>query len=172
MAKKPPKDVPTPPAQAETPPAPADTADAADVTQSQASEARDITRETEQELAKTEVAAPPATPERWTQPAVGSKENPTASVGRIVHVHSPAWEGPRAGIIVGTQGVAVDSPVQYVCVNVFFDGGRDELLIQQCRARPEGNTFQSTPIIVNPDEAEAARERFSFVWWATWPPRV
>lgn len=62
-----------------------------------------------------------------------SKTVPT--VGRIIHVYSPDWEGPRPAMVVGVN------PDGSCNVNVQCDGEVDKGLLAMVRSRDSGNTF-------------------------------
>jgi len=101
----------------------------------------------------------------------------TLSVGRIVHVYSSRWSGPRPGIIVGVERLAAGESEPRANVNVFLDGTRDAEILQLFRLRSTGNTIASM-LINSPansdDRIQALRENQPSnnggVFWAEWPP--
>lgn len=62
------------------------------------------------------------------------------TVGRVVHVYSTVWAGPRPGIVVdaGEGGRCT--------VNVFADGVRDRSYLAALRRAETGNTFRDVPV--------------------------
>ncbi len=97
------------------------------------------------------------------------------SVGRILHVYSSLWRGPRPGIVVNAFP---DAP-SIANVNVFLDGYNDAGVLAEIRQRPSGNTFPSCPVL-EPQTGEgqraAAADRYrqpdGFFAFAEWPPYV
>jgi hypothetical protein len=110
------------------------------------------------------------------------------SVGRIVHVYSDQWAGPRPGIVVGgpfeESRPFTDGFGQFVNVNVFLDGANDPSALAACRAATCGNTLCSVPLFdelkqedrvelmaVAPDQFGSNANGIRRAW-AEWPPRV
>lgn len=99
---------------------------------------------------------------------------PICSVGRIVHVYSPEWEGHRPGMIVGDPVGAGDLDGQYFesCnVNVFLDGFRDGVALEEARSRRHGNTLCHVPVFESMPSVVFGGVR-AFLRYAVWPPRV
>lgn len=85
------------------------------------------------------------------------------SVGRILHVYSDLWSGPRPGMVVngpwdephqpvpgpGEQVMTFNGP--HVNVNCFADGANDREWLAQLRASPSGNTLPSVPVFDLPE---------------------
>lgn len=78
-----------------------------------------------------------------TPPDVFSKpqSKTMASCGRVVHVYSNRWRGPRPGLVICGWGVS--GTHQLINVNVMLDGANDTKVLAEFRARPDGNTLTS-----------------------------
>ncbi len=84
------------------------------------------------------------------------------SVGRIVHVYSPEWSGPRAGIITGLNGKP--SPTVTFNVTVFPDMLRDK------KVRGDGaHTWYLTSLTVQAGTFDPSAVKIAV---AVWPPRA
>lgn len=82
------------------------------------------------------------------------------SLGRIVHVYSPKWEGPRAALISAVLMAAADtaSICAFVALNPDMDGGQ---------------SFDHAHDIPLSDPATPEqRAGFEAKTWAEWPPHV
>ena len=99
-----------------------------------------------------------------------------ASVGRVVHVYSRRWRGPRSGIVVMGPWASAqqirDGSRQLVNVNVFLDGANDTAVLAECRARPEGNTWTSVDLFDELDQHQRDILGKQAEIWCEWPPRV
>jgi hypothetical protein len=101
------------------------------------------------------------------------------TVGRIVHVYSDLWVGPRPGLV--THAFAFGP--SYANVNVFADGTLDEKWLENLRKHPHGNTLASLPILDFEKDGsitEAVLENHGVTYdrgdltiraLAVWPPR-
>lgn len=99
------------------------------------------------------------------------------TVGRIVHVYSSEWTGPRPGIVVNCWSEAeatIDSPIN-ANMNVFLDGGNDATVLEKKRASRAWPTLMSIPVF----EARTPEQRESWAavsphstCFAEFPPRV
>lgn len=91
-----------------------------------------------------------------------------ATVGRTLHLYSPAWRGPRPCIVVNVEDEGQASWL--VNVNVFLDGVHDTGALAQARASSQGNTHRLVPVYepLTPAERNLFLER-SDRPWAEWP---
>lgn len=88
------------------------------------------------------------------------------SVGRIVHAYCPKkWRGPRAAIVANAWPGSLCANV-----NVFLDGGNDQLALADFRAAPTGNTLMSATCYDQLDDEQ--RGMLSGDYWIEWPPRA
>lgn len=123
---------------------------------------------------------PPVTPPDVDVPAI---EMPApsadwATCGRIVHVYSTAWEGPRPGIVIANMIVA-DGPktgAQELTVNVMLDGTRDAKVLDVFRKRAKGNTLENVPLYDQLSHEQRAavlaeNKRRGAEYLCEWPPR-
>lgn len=101
---------------------------------------------------------------------------PRLSIGRIVHVYSPArWHGARPGTIVAEPsmgGAHLDlngKPYCETCdLNVALNGMIDVDALCECRSSPNGNTFPGVPVFEELPEGVQHVEPI----FAVMPPRV
>lgn len=97
-----------------------------------------------------------------------------ATVGRVVHVYSDRWEGPRPGIVVFGGGG------ESYTVNAMLDGFRDQQALLEFRQVPTGNSLTGVVLYdpLTPVERAAALEvtapsgKFQGRYIAEWPPVV
>lgn len=101
------------------------------------------------------------------------------SVGRIVHIYSLFWTGPRPGIIVSVCPAPVTSGDLFANINVMFDGTTDSEMLAACRASALGNTlpqmFVNEPLDAKTRDGLLEQARISddkTFRWAEWPPMV
>lgn len=64
-----------------------------------------------------------------------------ATCGRVVHVYSNRWDGPRPGIVICGWGIG--SGRQLINVNVMLDGANEPEALDDFRKRGQGNTLTS-----------------------------
>jgi hypothetical protein len=87
-----------------------------------------------------------------------------ATCGRIVHVFSKHWQGPRPGVVMRP----LDDNT--AAVNVMLNGAEDAGILAEFRARPEGNTIAVTIYdpLTNEQRDIVANDT---PWaWAEWMP--
>ena len=84
------------------------------------------------------------------------------TVGRIVHVYSDVWSGPRPGLVVMSFGNELAN------VRVFFDDVNDTAAITLLG---RNRMAMSVPVTNEPDSTRIGNLRELRVW-ACWPPRV
>lgn len=116
-------------------------------------------------------APPPTKPETSSMPA---------QCGRIVHVYSQAWEGPRPGLVLAQVHGESHDQRQLVAVNVMLDGLRDESVLRRCRNSKSGNTLIAP--LFDPQTPEQRRSALAaarpcgqtcgIAAIAEWPPRA
>ena len=101
-----------------------------------------------------------------------------ATCGRdlLAYSHSQ-WVGPRpAKVMVGPHAPIDDvrgGAFQRVDANIHFHGSRDQGMLAQVRASPQGNTFTSLPVFDPLNDAERQAVIASGIGlWLEWPSRV
>lgn len=99
------------------------------------------------------------------------------TVGRIVHVYSSRWDGPRPGIIVAVKPASDPDGEILTNVNVFLDGTQDAGVLAVFRLRATGNTIANMGIhepLTTPARigilANTPAMPGQGVFWAEWPP--
>jgi hypothetical protein len=108
------------------------------------------------------------------------------TVGRIVHVYSTKWSGPRPGLVSNVLADRCEKDAHRANVNVFADGCNDAAWLAELRKSASGNTIGGVPIfdgpadgVVLPEELEEHGDRRGlpgsaeeFRILAIWPPRA
>lgn len=66
--------------------------------------------------------------------------------GRILHLYSNRWIGPRPAIVVNCWPPTQESDEYRVNVNVQLDGSTDGNFLNDCRSSPSGNTINALTV--------------------------